>query len=163
MEPTQEHCLICNRIQLIQMEENPYFVAETKSGYVVIGDHQFFRGYTLLLSKEHKRELHELGAQVRDVFLRDMAETAEAVIHAFGPEKLNYELLGNTDQHLHWHLIPRHADDPNIKGPAWNVDKDIRNSDNVRPNPEDLRSLKQSLLKELLRQPGLVVREFRTV
>ena len=45
-------CLICDRIEMIKRGENPYFVRELKTGYVVIGDHQHFRGYTLFLYKE---------------------------------------------------------------------------------------------------------------
>ena len=56
-------CLICDRIEMIKRGENPYFVRELKTGYVVIGDHQHFRGYTLFLYKEHgdKTELFHLG------------------------------------------------------------------------------------------------------
>ncbi len=39
-------CLICDRIQQIKKGENPYFVKELETGYVVIGDHQHFKGYT---------------------------------------------------------------------------------------------------------------------
>ena len=31
-------CLICDRIQQIKKGENPYFVKELETGYVVIGD-----------------------------------------------------------------------------------------------------------------------------
>ena len=44
-------CLICDRIEMIKRGENPYFVRELKTGYVVIGDHQHFRGYTLFCIK----------------------------------------------------------------------------------------------------------------
>ena len=54
-------CGICQRIEQIQQKTNPYFVAELQTGYVVMGKYQLFRGYTLLLCKEHKAELHELG------------------------------------------------------------------------------------------------------
>lgn len=40
-------CLICQRIELIKAGENPYFVRELETGYVVIGDHLYFEGYTL--------------------------------------------------------------------------------------------------------------------
>jgi len=46
-------CLICQRIELIKSGDNPYFVKELETGYVVIGDHQYFEGYTLFLAKEH--------------------------------------------------------------------------------------------------------------
>ena len=53
-------CLICERIAMLQRGENPYFVKELETGYVVIGDHQHFQGYTLFLCKEHVTELYQL-------------------------------------------------------------------------------------------------------
>lgn len=55
-----EDCLICIRIKMIKEGTNKYFVKELETGYVVIGDHQYFNGYTLFLYKEHQNELHEL-------------------------------------------------------------------------------------------------------
>ena len=55
-------CLICDRIEMIRRGENPYFVRELETGYVVLGDHQRFAGYTLFLYKHHgdKTELFHL-------------------------------------------------------------------------------------------------------
>ena len=53
-------CFICERIQRIKEGTNPYFVKELETGYVVIGDNQHFKGYTLFLCKEHKTELFQL-------------------------------------------------------------------------------------------------------
>jgi len=142
-------CLICDRIRAINEGRNKFFVAETETGFVVIGDHQFFRGYTLLLYKEHKRELHEVEPKRRGVFLLEMSEVAAAVFRAFRPKKLNYELLGNTDEHLHWHIIPRHRDDPRPHGPVWVIDKAIRTSGDTMPDEAALTKLKASLLREL--------------
>ena len=96
-----ESCLICDRIALIQKGENPHFVAETEAGYVVLGDYQLFRGYTLFLCKQHNQELHQLDADFRRKFLWEMSGVAAAVYKAFSPVKLNYALLGNTDRHMH--------------------------------------------------------------
>lgn len=53
-------CLICQRIEMIERNENPYFVKEYETGYLVLGDHQYFQDYCLFLSKKHVTELHEL-------------------------------------------------------------------------------------------------------
>ena len=53
-------CLICKRIEMIKNGNNPYYVKELETGYVVIGDHQHFKGYTLFLCKEHKTEIFQL-------------------------------------------------------------------------------------------------------
>jgi diadenosine tetraphosphate (Ap4A) HIT family hydrolase len=154
MEETTS-CLICERIAMIAAGTSPWFVAELETGYVVLGDHQFFRGYTLLLGKVHVPELHDLPRPERLRFLHEMSEVAEAVFRWVQPRKLNYELLGNAEPHLHWHLFPRHADDPRPGGPPWLVDRGLRYGEAARPTPEALRVLQHELLAELRRQPEL--------
>lgn len=80
-----------------------------------------------------------------------MSLVAEAVFNAFKPVKMNYELLGNSDSHLHWHLFPRHADDPRPRGPVWLIDKELRNGDSARPTKEELIVLRDKLQHELSR------------
>jgi hypothetical protein len=48
-----------------------------------------------------------------------MATLALAIEECYRPHKLNYELLGNQVPHLHWHLFPRSADDPDRLRPVW--------------------------------------------
>jgi len=124
-------------------------VTELQTGFVVIGDHQFFRGYTLFLARWHLKELHELDWHRRTLFLQDMAMTAEAVCRAFSPRKLNYELLGNADAHMHWHLFPRHADDSNPTNPVWEIDSNLTRADTCRPAPTELEDLKARLSEAL--------------
>lgn len=99
-------CLICQRIEWIKSGENPYFVKELETGYVVIGDHQYFEGYTLFLAKEHVTELHHMEVPVKLRFLEEMSLVQEAVSKAFSAQKMNVELLGNGDAHAHWHIFP---------------------------------------------------------
>ena len=143
-----DQCGVCERIGQIREGTNPYFVRELETGYVVIGDHQRFEGYTLLLCREHATELSQLAPDFRDRFLRDMAVTAEAVERAFRPDKLNYELLGaGKGRHMHWHIFPRRSGDTPGPGPVWQV-KDM-NDDRYLPTPEKLEELKAALGKEL--------------
>lgn len=85
-----EYCMVCERIEQIKAGKNPYFVKELNTGYVVIGDHQRLKGYSLFLCKKHAMELHFLEPDFRDEFLHEMAVVAEAVYNAFKPDKLNY-------------------------------------------------------------------------
>ena len=117
-------CLICERIELIKQGRNPHFVKELETGYVVIGDGQYFKGYTLFLAKEHVTELHQMEYETKIKFLEEMSIVQEAVAKAFQAEKMNIELLGNGDAHVHWHLFPRKAGDMkgyghNGRGPVW--------------------------------------------
>ena len=141
-------CGVCERIQMTREGRNPYFVKELETGYVVIGDHQRFEGYTLLLCKQHATELSQLTPEFRAAFLRDMAITAEAVEKAFKPDKMNYALLGiGKCQHMHWHLYPRREGDTPTPGPVWRVTD--ANDDRWIPSPEKLEELKEKVNREL--------------
>ena len=147
-------CLICDRIQMIKEGKNPYFVKELDSGYVVLGDHQFFRGYTLFLFKEHKTELFDLDRDIRSRYLEEMPIVAEAVSKAFGAEKMNYECLGNGDAHLHWHLFPRREGDLGTygnhgKGPVWWYPMEKMYADENRPGQDELTDMKRKLIDAL--------------
>ena len=140
-----ENCLICNRIDMIKRGVNPYFVAELTTSYVVIGDHQYFEGYTLFFCKRHITELHELDADFKQAFLLEMSRVAEAVYHAFAPDRLNYELLGNMDSHLHWHIFPRRQTEPYPDRPVSCTSPEIMFADSARPGDEQLEELKSRL------------------
>lgn len=147
-------CLICDRIQMIQENKNPWFVKELETGYAVIGDNQHFKGYTLFLCKEHKTELFQLDHSIKIRFLEEMSIVAEAVAKAFGAEKMNYELLGNGDTHLHWHLFPRVSGDlggygNNGKGPVWWYPREKMYCADNRPSDAELKKLKERLSEEL--------------
>ena len=142
-------CLICERIEMIKQKSNPYFVMELETGYVVIGDHQHFKGYTLFLCKHHVSELHELPKDFRVKYLEEMSIVAEAAYNAFKPEKMNYELLGNGDSHVHWHLFPRVKGDTPKKGPVWWLPREEMYDDSKRIKGDDLKNMVEKLEKEL--------------
>ena len=149
-------CFICDRIKMIKNGTNPYFVKKLDTGYVVIGDNQHFYGYTLFLYKTHESmtELFHLDKAVRAKFLEEMTIVAEAVSKAFSAEKINYELLGNGDAHLHWHLFPRVSGDienygNNGKGPVWWYPMEKMYDEDNRPSETELSEMKQKLLAQL--------------
>ena len=146
-----ERCDVCERIARTEDGENPFSVARTPTGYVNLADVQYHDGYTIFVAKTCVAELHELPPDDRSAFLEEMALVAEAVFHAFRPVKLNYELLGNSCAHLHWHLIPRHASDPKLGGPVWEDHEFLRLvwSNTGKPDDARLLSLKQRLLTSI--------------
>ena len=147
-------CLICDRIEMIKKHQNKFFVKELRTGYVVLGDNQHFKGYTLFLYKNHVDELYKLDENEKIKFLEEMSLVGEAVSKTVRCEKMNYELLGNGDSHLHWHLFPRVSGDLENygyhgKGPVWWYPREKMYSvDNELGNAE-LEELKQKLRLEL--------------
>lgn len=150
-------CLICDRIEMIKNGTNPYFVKELETGYVVIGDHQHFKGYTLFLCKRHETELFYLDKDFAAKFSEEMIFVARAVKNAFGAEKINYECLGQGDAHLHWHLFARRRGDienygNNGAGPVWWYPMDKMYNDENRPSEDELSELISRLRAELDRK-----------
>lgn len=145
-------CLICERIGQIERGENPYFVCALSTGYVVLGDHQRFQGYTLFLCKRHVTELYQLPWGFRTRFLQEMSLVAEAVAAVYRPEKMNYELLGNGDTHLHWHLFPRVSGDTPQPGPVWWLPREEMWNDAYRPSREQLATRTKQLREEIERK-----------
>lgn len=164
--PNEGGCSICARIQAIGEGRHPRFIAELGSGFVCLGDHQLYPGYCLFLCKNHVRELPELEDDSCRLFLWEMSRLAGAIIAACGPRKLNYEMLGNQDAHLHWHLFPRYPDDPHPLRPVW---PDIEASARLHPaaplgidpvlNPDD-EAMKHRILEQLRRSDVSMVRTF---
>ncbi len=156
-------CLICERIGQIERGENPYFVCALSTGYVVLGDHQRFQGYTLFLCKRHVTELYQLPWGFRTRFLQEMSLVAEAVAAVYHPEKMNYELLGNGDTHLHWHLFPRVSGDTPQPGPVWWLPREEMWNDAYRPSREQLaertRQLREEIERRLCTLPPLTMGE----
>ena len=112
-------CEICARIEAIQAGNHPGFLAELSTGYAVLGDSQFFRGYTLFLCKKPAPDLEDLPRDFKLQFLRDMALVSQAVSSVLKPHKMNVESLGNMVPHLHFHLFPRFLSEAEPTKPVW--------------------------------------------
>ena len=145
----KDNCFVCKRIGTIKNGTNSYFVRELETGYVVIGDSQRIKGYTVFICKEHATELHHLSKEFRNKFLQEMAMVAEAVFNAFKPYKLNYELIGKGNaKHMHWHIFPRYDGDTEDGGPVWKLGKELFSKD-YEPSEIELKGLKEILNIEL--------------
>jgi diadenosine tetraphosphate (Ap4A) HIT family hydrolase len=97
-------------------------IADLESSRVFLHQDQFFPGYVLLVLRRHATELYELSAGERRTLIEDVSRVAEALSRVFRPVKMNYELLGNQVPHVHWHLVPRLATDPEPHAPIWRVE-----------------------------------------
>jgi diadenosine tetraphosphate (Ap4A) HIT family hydrolase len=96
-----ETCLICDA-------GRPADVAtELGAIWVTIPPRTPLRGYICLVAKRHVREPFELPDSERRAFWDDVDRVAAALSSGLRPDKLNYEIHGNTIPHLHLHLFPR--------------------------------------------------------
>ncbi|MDQ1052001.1 HIT family protein [Streptomyces sp. V4I2] len=103
-----------DRIGSAERGENPTVLTRMHTGWAVIGDTQYLPGYCLLLYAGEANHLTDLPRDERTQFLHDLSllgEAVEEVCRKHDPEgfrRLNYEVLGNSWDHLHGHIHPRY-------------------------------------------------------
>lgn len=116
-------CLVCDRCE---RGEHPLLVGALRHAFVVLGDNQGCPGWCVLVLRRHVEHLDELSLDAQRELFGEAALAARAVRRVFagagaggGPVRINYECLGNQVGHVHWHIIPRHADDPTPREAVW--------------------------------------------
>jgi diadenosine tetraphosphate (Ap4A) HIT family hydrolase len=104
----QADTAIHRRVQRLKREEDPTLVARMPSGWAVLGEQQFLRGYCLLLPDPVVGTLNELAGPARLQVMNDMARLGDALLVATGARRINYAIFGNLEPALHVHLVPRY-------------------------------------------------------
>ena len=86
---------------------------------VILVDDANYPGFARVIWKDHVREVSDLADADR-LLLNDAVYRLElAVREVMQPLKVNVASLGNVVPHLHWHVIPRYADDAHFPAPVW--------------------------------------------
>ena|SRR5438045_2535393 len=114
-----QECLICQRVELSLRGQNPFLIHEYPHSLFVVGDHQFHKGYCVLLLKLHVRELTDLAPQAARELFDELMSATRAVQKTFQPWKLNHSCYGNAVPHIHWHIFPRYESDPDHLTHPW--------------------------------------------
>lgn len=151
-----QNCEICERIEQIKAGTHPGFIAELPTGYAVLGDSQFFPGYTLFLCKTPAPDLEDLPREVRTQFLFEMSLVSEAVSTVIKPHKMNVESLGNMVPHLHFHLFPRQLSESEPTKPVWLVMPSGKEATQHALDIERDGALIDELRREIVRLSGKI-------
>lgn len=112
-------CPLCHDVSSALGGDFDRLVAVREHSIVVVGEHQFFPGYCMVIARQHAREMHDVSPEIQRAIFEDLIRTGRAVQQAFNPLKINYASLGNVVEHLHWHVIPRRADEIDPKTHPW--------------------------------------------
>jgi diadenosine tetraphosphate (Ap4A) HIT family hydrolase len=86
---------------------------------VVRVDEPDYPGFCRVILNRHARELTDLGPEEREGLMRVVYAVEAAIRETLGADKMNVASLGNMTPHVHWHVIPRFADDRHFPGPIW--------------------------------------------
>ena len=140
-----------DRIGSCERGENPMLMLKMKSGFVVIGDHQFLPGYCLLLGFPKASSLNELPLPLRIQYLTDMTLIGDAIIKVCNPLRINYSTLMNLDHYLHTHIEARYDWEPDEykSRPSYFYPREQRFGEEYEYNEHKYGDLKRRLTEAL--------------
>ena len=139
-------CVFCKKIPDLLRDKSAFLVKEFKHSVLILGDHQTFPGYCILVLKDHVKELIDLDATIQSAYNDELMVASHAIKKAFGAEKINVANYGNMTPHLHWHIFPRKQTDKNWPNPPWTLmDEFEKNKTTISQAQE----VKNTLLKLL--------------
>lgn len=105
-------CIFC---KILNNEIPSYKLYEDENVLVFLDITQGTKGHTLIIPKNHVKNIYELDENTASNVFRVVPKIANALKSAFNPIGLN--IVNNNDQplqsvfHFHIHLIPRYEDD----------------------------------------------------
>jgi len=100
--------------------EDRHEIARLSISTLYLYGDQRFRGYSVLaFDARHAVALAELSKNEYTRYSDDLRISVTAITLALDPDHMNVEQMGNALPHLHWHIVPRHRDDPRWGNPIW--------------------------------------------
>jgi len=86
---------------------------------VVLVDEADLPGFVRVIVNAHVKEMSDLDAAARGRLMQVVFAAEEAAREVFAPLKMNLASLGNMVPHVHWHVVPRFADDAFYPQAIW--------------------------------------------
>src|SRR5690625_1429190 len=118
-------CLFC---KIIDGEIPSAKVYEDEHVYAFLDISQVTKGHTLVIPKQHTRNIYDTPADVAKELFARVPKIANAIKDAYNPIGIN--LLNNNEKpasqsvfHLHIHLIPKYKEDEGFS-PIWPTHED---------------------------------------
>jgi diadenosine tetraphosphate (Ap4A) HIT family hydrolase len=111
---------------------------------VVLAGEPRYPAFCRVIWRRHVAEMTDLADADRQRLLTVVFAVERALRDLLHPDKINLASLGNQVPHLHWHVIPRHADDAHFPDAIW---APVRRPGRAHPVEEGPLALR---LRELL-------------
>jgi diadenosine tetraphosphate (Ap4A) HIT family hydrolase len=128
-----------HRCELCALEVEPVWRGDKLS--VILVDDPAYPGFCRVVWNAHVKEMSDLAPADRLALMDAVWHVELAMRDVMAPGKVNLASLGNMTPHLHWHVIPRFADDAHFPNPVW--------SEAVRQTGETVLAARRALLPEL--------------
>ena len=113
---------------------------------VILVDDVNYPGFCRVIWNDHVKEMSDLSPPDRMLVNDAVWHVELALREVMAPGKVNVASLGNMTPHLHWHVIPRYADDAHFPNPVWTA--------SVRTTDEPMLAARRALLPKLAADIG---------
>jgi len=117
---------------------------------VIWVDDALYPGFCRVILNAHGKEMSDLPADQRRRLMDVVFAVELAVREVARPDKINLASLGNVVPHVHWHVIPRWADDVNFPDAIWAAARRVATP---RMDVSALKDLLQARIQALLASP----------
>lgn len=101
---TTETCELC-------LSDGGDIICEWGNYRIVLVDEPLYPGFCRVIAKSHLREMTGLSPLDQSLCMQLVCAVEGAIREVMQPYKVNLASLGTKYPHVHWHVIPRFADD----------------------------------------------------
>ena len=129
----QPGCELCDLTVPVVWQDEKFSVIQV--------DDAAYPGFCRVIWRAHVREMSDLAREDRLLLNEAVYRVEGAVREVMQPLKVNVASLGNVVPHLHWHIIPRYADDAHFPAPVW--------APAARQTEESVLAARRALLPDL--------------
>jgi diadenosine tetraphosphate (Ap4A) HIT family hydrolase len=129
-------------------EDGGVLVARNDLLRVVLVEDPHLPGFVRVVLNAHVREMTDLDPAARARLMQAVFAVESVQRAVIAPLKINLASLGNAVPHVHWHVIPRFADDPFYPQPIWGT----RQRDTPEPALQARRALLPLLRAKLVQE-----------
>lgn len=112
MPSREPDCLLCAALDETVLWRDEYC-------RVILVTDADYPAFCRVIWHAHEREMTDLANDERDRLMRVVFAVEDVLRGLLTPHKINLASLGNQVPHLHWHVIPRFADDAHFPDPVW--------------------------------------------
>ena len=116
---------------------------------IVFVDEANYPGFCRVIWNAHAREMTDIATDERVALMDVVWQVESAVREVMQPHKVNVASLGNMVPHVHWHVIPRFADDAHFPTPIWGEAKRSPEAATLESRRAKLPALRNAILRHV--------------
>lgn len=119
-------------------------VGKMTGGTLYLFKDQAHKGRCVVALNDHKKELFECTDEQRNAFMADVAAASKAIKELWGCTKINLGSFGDTNPHLHVHIVPKYEG-----GFEFGGSFEITNPNPVHLSDDEYKEMIQALKEKL--------------